>query len=196
MKVLVACEYSGTVRDAFIKQGHDAMSCDILASDTPGPHYKGNVLDVLDDGWDLMIAHPPCTYLCNSGVRWLHTTKERMGEMTIAALFFRTLLGSNIPKIAVENPIMHKYAKIIVGKKQDQIVQPWWFGHTEKKSLCLWLKNLPLLIPTNEVKEEMEKLPKKEQQKIHYAAPSKNRSKIRSLTYSGMAKAMAEQWGV
>lgn len=206
MRVLVACEYSGTVRDAFIRAGHDAVSCDFLPSDIPGPHYQGNVFDLihpslyrreLSDGrmlvcpeWDLMIAHPPCTYLCNSGVRWLwdkdkNLNKERWFNMRDGALFFRELLNCNIPKIAIENPIMHKYAKEYI-RQQDQIIQPWQFGHGETKATCLWLKGLPLLKPTNIVEGR--------EARIHKLPPSKDRWKIRSTTYKGIADAMAEQW--
>ncbi|MCK5602002.1 hypothetical protein KAR91_09040 [Candidatus Pacearchaeota archaeon] len=195
MKVLVACEYSGTVRDAFIAKGHDAMSCDLLPTDIPGPHYTGSVFDVIDDDWDLMIAHPPCTYLCNSGVCHLHTDESRWEQMEDGARFFKHLLSAPINKIAVENPIMHKYAKAIVGRHETQTVQPWWFGHMEKKATCLWLKNLPRLTATDNVLEETEKLPINEQQRLHYLPPSGDRWKIRSTTFQGLADAMAEQWG-
>ena len=195
MKVLVACEYSGTVRDAFIAKGHDAMSCDLLPTDVPGPHYQGDVFDVINDGWDLMIAHPPCTYLCNSGVCHLSKNESRWGDMREGAWFFKKLLNAEIDKIAIENPIMHKYAKVIIGRHETQIVQPWWFGHKEKKATCLWLKNLPRLTATNNVLEETEALPIKEQQRLHYLPPSEDRWKIRSQTFSGLAEAMAQQWG-
>ncbi len=195
MKVLVACEYSGTVRDAFIAKGHDAMSCDILPTDKPGPHYQGDVRDVLSDGWDLLIAHPPCTYLTNSGVSWLHKQPERWALLDEGAAFFKLFLDADIPRIAVENPIMHKYAKErIGGVKQSQCIQPWMFGHTEQKATCLWLKGLPLLVETNNVKDEMLKLSPKERQRLHYLPPSAERWKIRSTTYQGIADAMAEQW--
>ena len=206
MRVLVACEYSGTVRDAFIAQGHDAMSCDLLPTDAPnwtydpftklrthhperGSHYQGSVLDVLDDGWDLMIAHPPCTYLTNSGVRWLHTDESRWGKLDEACEFFNRLLDADIPRICVENPIPHKYAvERIGGRKYTQIIQPWQFGHGETKATCLWLKGLQKLTPTNIVdgrEQRMWKLP-----------PSEDRWKLRSKTYQGIADAMAQQWGV
>ena len=215
MRVLVACEYSGTVRDAFLELGHDAYSCDILPTESnPERHYQCDIFDVIDKGWDLLIAHPPCTYLCNSGVCWLYKkipsgkgwpnpvkfTKEKNEErwelMREGAEFFKRLFESNIPKIAVENPIMHKYAKEIIGCKQSQVVQPWMFGHKEQKATCLWLKNLPLLKETDNVKEEMLKLTKEERQRLHYLPPSKDRWKIRSKTFEGIAKAMAEQWGI
>lgn len=196
MRVLVACEYSGRVRDAFIRRGHDAMSCDILPTDALGPHYQGDVRDILGDGWDLMVAHPPCTYMTNSGVTWLHKDPTRWAKLDDAAAFFKMLLDAPIEKIAVENPIMHKYAKErIGGVKQTQVVQPWMFGHTEQKATCLWLKNLPPLVPTNDVKAEMLQLPDNERQRLHYLPPSADRWKLRSTTYMGIAEAMADQWG-
>lgn len=196
MRVLVACEYSGTVRDAFASFGHDAMSCDILPTDVAGKHYQGDVLDVLDDGWDLMIAHPPCTYLTNAGVTWLHRDPARWGLLDEGAAFFKVLLNAKIPRIAVENPIMHKYAKERIGGiQQSQVVQPWMFGHMEQKATCLWLKGLPMLKPTNNVKDEMMKLPKNQRERLHYLPPSPDRWKERSKTFAGIAKAMAEQWG-
>ena len=196
MKVLVACEYSGRVRDAFIKHGHDAMSCDILPTDVEGPHYQGDVRDIINDGWDLMIAHPPCTYLTNSGVTWLHKDPSRWAKLDEGAAFFKMLLEAPVERIAVENPIMHKYAKErIGGVKQSQVVQPWMFGHMEQKATCLWLKGLPLLKPTKDVKTEMMALPDSERQRLHYLPPSKDRWKKRSETFQGIADAMAEQWG-
>jgi hypothetical protein len=196
MKILVACEYSGTVRDAFLRRGHDAMSCDLLPTDAPGPHYQGDVSDILNDGWDLMIAHPPCTYMTNSGVTWLHKDPTRWAKLDEAAAFFSTLLNAPIPRIAIENPIMHKYAKERIGGiKQTQVIQPWMFGHMEQKATCLWLKGLPALTPTNNVKEQMLQLPTSERQRLHWLPPSPDRWKIRSATYKGIAEAMAEQWG-
>lgn len=196
MKVLVACEYSGTVRDAFLRKGHDAMSCDLLPTDQPGPHYQGSVLDILADGWDLMVAHPPCTYMTNSGVTWLHKDPNRWVLLDEAARFFCQLLAAPIPRIAIENPIMHKHAKERIGGiKQTQVIQPWMFGHTEQKATCLWLKGLPALTPTNNVKAEMLKLPTRERQRLHYLPPSADRWKLRSTTFKGIADAMAEQWG-
>lgn len=196
MRVLVACEYSGRVRDAFIRRGHDAMSCDILPTDSPGPHYQGDVQNILGDNWDLMVAHPPCTYMTNSGVTWLHKDPTRWAKLDDAAAFFKLLLDAPIEKIAVENPIMHKYAKErIGGVKQTQVIQPWMFGHTEQKATCLWLKNLPPLAPTNDVKAEMLQLPDNERQRLHYLPPSADRWKLRSTTYIGIAEAMADQWG-
>jgi hypothetical protein len=209
MKVLVACEYSGIVRDAFIARGHDAMSCDLLPTDVDGPHYQGDVFDIINDGWDLMIAHPPCTYLTNAGVRHLHenvTSKNgvrakiygnaRMKEMYKAAEFFKDLLNANIPKICVENPIPHKYARAIIGK-YSQIIQPYMFGHKETKATCLWLKNLQELKPTNMVgppPKNMTAEEKRSWHRIHMTAPSKDRWKIRSTTYKGIAEGMANQW--
>jgi hypothetical protein len=194
MKVLVACEYSGKVRDAFRAQGHDAMSCDILPTDVPGPHYEGDVRDVLDNGWDLMVAHPPCTYLSNSGVSWLHKDENRWGKMRDGAEFFRTLLNAPIPKRAIENPIMHKYAVEVIGRRQNQIVQPWMFGHAEQKATCLWLEGLPPLRETNNVKSELRALSAAERQRLHWLPPSEDRWKLRSMTFDGIAAAMAEQW--
>ena len=196
MKVLVACEYSGRVRDAFRARGHHAVSCDILPTDVAGPHHEGDVRDILGEGWDLMIAHPPCTYLTNSGVTWLHKDPSRWAKLDDGAAFFKMLLAAPIERIAVENPIMHKYAKErIGGVKQSQVIQPWMFGHTEQKATCLWLKNLPLLQPTNNVKEQMMALPDNERQRLHYLPPSADRWKKRSETFQGIADAMAEQWG-
>ncbi len=190
MKVLVACEYSGTVRDAFIAAGHEAMSCDLLPTDKPGPHYQGDVCDILSDGWDLMIAHPPCTHLAVSGARWF---KDKQKEQAEALEFVRLLLNAPIERIALENPVSIISSRI---RKPDQIVQPWQFGHAEAKATCLWLKNLPLLQPTdilelspsgrwnNQTPSGQNKL-----------GPSEDRWKIRSATYLGIAQAMAEQWG-
>jgi hypothetical protein len=184
MKVLVACEYSGTVRDAFIRLGHDAMSCDLLPTDALGPHYQGDVRGILDYGWDLMIAHPPCTYLCSSGLHWNKRRPERAAQTEEALQFVRLLFEANIPRIALENPIGCISTRI---RKPDQTVQPWQYGHGEVKATCLWLKGLKKLIPTNIVEgrePRMWKLP-----------PSKDRWKVRSQTYQGIAGAMAQQWG-
>jgi hypothetical protein len=196
VKVLVACEYSGVVRDAFLRKGHNAMSCDLLPTDSDGPHYQGDVFDVINDGWDLMIAHPPCTYLANSGVSHLYKDKSRWEKLDDGASFFKKLLDADIPKIAIENPVMHKYAKErIGGVRQSQVIQPWMFGHKEQKATCLWLKNLPCLVETKNVKDEMMKLPKNQRERLHYLPPSSNRWKLRSITYQGIADAMAQQWG-
>lgn len=180
MKVLVACEYSGTVRDAFIRAGHDAMSCDLLPTDVDGSHYQGDVLDIIDDNWDLMIAHPPCTHLAVSGARWF---KDKQTEQSDALEFVRVLMNAPIERIAIENPISIISSRI---RKPDQIIQPWQFGHGETKATCLWLKNLPLLKPTNIVDGR--------EARIHKMAPGPNRWKERSKTYKGIAEAMAQQW--
>ena len=181
MKILIACEYSGTVRNAFKAKGHDVMSCDLLDTDVPGNHYKGNVFDIVNDGWDLMIAHPPCTHLAVSGARWF---KEKKEEQIEALNFVKMLLDAPIEKIALENPISIISSKI---RKPDQIIQPWMFGHGETKATCLWLKNLPKLTPTDIVEGR--------EQRIHKLPPTPDRWKIRSKTFEGIAKAMAEQWG-
>ena len=182
MKVLVACEYSGTVRDAFLRAGHDAMSCDILPTDSAGPHYQGDVRDILGDGWDLMIAHPPCTHLAVSGARWF---KDKVTEQAEALDFVRLLMAAPIERIAIENPVSIISSKI---RKPDQIIQPWQYGHGETKATCLWLKNLPKLTPTDVVEGR--------DNRIHRMPPSPDRWKLRSTTYAGIAQAMAEQWGM
>jgi len=181
MRILIACEFSGIVRDAFIARGHDAISCDLLPTERPGPHIQGDVLDILDDGWDMMIAHPPCTHLCVSGARWWKDKKE---EQFAAIKFFIALTRANINKICVENPvgIMSTWLK-----KPDQYIQPWQFGHGETKKTGLWLKNLPKLTPTDIVIGR--------EARIHRMPPSKDRGKLRSITFQGLADAMAEQWG-
>ena len=218
MRVLVACEYSGKVRDAFLAAGHDAMSCDLLPTDVAGPHYQGDVSDILNDGWDLMIAHPPCTYLSVSGMHWT-TRGLRDPQLTEDALdFVHLLMAAPIDRIAIENPVSVISSRI---RKPDQIVQPWQFGHDASKKTCMWLKNLPLLVATEVVFPrfvccgqtltesvgkygcvncEGKKKPKavwgnqtaSGQNKL---GPSDDRWKIRSETYSGIAQAMAAQWG-
>lgn len=195
MKVLVACEYSGIVRDAFLRVGHDATSCDLLPTESPGPHYEGDVLDLLGDGWDLMVAHPPCTFLTRSGARWLHEKPGRWMDLIEGAAFFRDLLDAPIPRIAVENPRMHKYAVRIVGRRQDQTIEPWMFGHPETKATGLWLKGLPPLLATEDVRAVMESLPMRERARTHYVPPGPDRWKLRSATLPGIAAAMADQWG-
>ncbi len=191
MRVLIACEYSGTVRDAFLARGHDAMSCDLLPTDVEGPHYQGDVFDIINDGWDLMIAHPPCTHLAVSGA--MHFAKKKASGVQDAALqFVRELMNAPIPKICIENPISIISSRI---RKPDQIIQPWQFGHMEQKTTCLWLKNLKPLTPTVIVYDEMMKLPKNVRERMHYLPPSENRWKLRSKTYQGIANAMADQWG-
>lgn len=193
MRVLVACEYSGTVRDAFAKLGHEAMSCDLLPTDSPGSHYQGDVRDILDDGWDLMIAHPPCTYLSVSGMHW---TKRglRDPQLTEDALaFVQLLLDANIQKIALENPVSIISTRI---RKPDQIIQPWQFGHDASKKTCLWLKGLPALVPTKVLeKPEGGRWGNQTPSGQNSLGPSQDRWKIRSKTYQGIADAMAQQWG-
>ena len=182
MKILIACEFSGIVRDQFLRFGHDVMSCDMLPSERPGPHYHGDVRDILKNGWDLMIAHPPCTHLAVSGARWFKTKQKEQAE---ALLFVQDLMAAPIQKIAIENPVSIISSRI---RKPDQIIQPWMFGHGETKKTCLWLKNLPKLVPTNIVDGRAHN--------IHNMPPSPCRWKNRSRTYDGIASAMATQWGV
>ena len=183
MKVLVACEYSGRVRDAFIKLGHDAISCDLLPTDAPGPHYQGDVFDIINDGFDLMIAHPPCTHLAVSGAR--HFAEKRAdGRQQEAIAFFIKLKDAPIKKKAIENPVCIMSS---IWRKPDQIIQPWMFGHGETKATCLWLEGLEKLTPTNIVEGR--------EDRIHKMPPSPDRWKLRSTTYQGIADAFAEQWG-
>ena len=181
MRVLIACEYSGRVRDAFRALGHDAMSCDLLPTDAEGPHHQGDVTELLHMGWDLMIAHPPCTHLAVSGSRWF---KDKVKEQAEALVFVQTLMDAPIAKIAIENPISVISSRI---RKPDQIIQPWQFGHGETKATCLWLKGLPKLTPTNVVEGR--------EARVHRMPPSPDRWKERSRTYQGIAEAMAAQWG-
>jgi hypothetical protein len=183
MRVLVACEYSGRVRDAFIKRGHDAMSCDFLPTETPGPHYEGDVRDVIGDGWDLMVCHPPCTHLAVSGARHF-AAKKASGVQDEALVFVRFLLDAPVTRIALENPVSIISSRI---RKPNQIIQPWQFGHGETKATCLWLKNLPKLVPTNIVDGR--------EARVHKMPPSPFRWKERSRTFQGIADAMANQWG-
>ena len=189
MKVLIACEYSGTVRDAFIAAGHDAMSCDLLPAE--GNHYQGDVRDIISDGWDMMIAHPPCTHLAVSGARWF---KDKQIEQAEALDFVRFLMDAQIDRIAIENPVSVISSRI---RKPDQIIQPYEHGHEATKTTCLWLKNLPLLRPTNIVGRGERHITKsgKSLPKWYNLPPSEDRWKIRSATFPGIAKAMAEQWG-
>jgi site-specific DNA-cytosine methylase len=185
MRVLVACEFSGTVREAFIRAGHEAYSCDLLPTEIPGPHYQCDVRDVIGNGWDLLIAHPPCTHLAVSGARWF---KDKLKEQEEALEFVRLLLDpeEHAPKrIALENPVSIISSRI---RKPDQIIQPWQFGHPETKATCLWLKNLPRLTPTNVVEGR--------EARVHREPPGPDRWKNRSRTYPGIAAAMASQWGV
>ena len=184
MRVIVACEYSGRVREAFRKLGHDAWSCDILESEDDSKfHIQTRIENVINDGWDLMVAHPPCTHLAVSGARHFKA-KQESGVQQEALDFVRLLLEADIPKIALENPISIISSKI---RKPDQIIQPWQFGHGETKATCLWLKGLPKLVPTNIVEGR--------EQRIHKMPPSPTRWKERSRTYQGIADAMAQQWG-
>lgn len=192
MRVLIACEYSGRVRDAFAKLGHDAWSCDIIPTETEGNHYEGSVLDILNDGWDLMIAHPPCTYLSNAGARFLYPkgilNQERLAKGLLAKEFFMQLYNANIPKIAIENPIPSR----VYGLPQyTQTIQPYEYGHPLQKRTCLWLKNLPKLTPTNIVNE-------RQSTKVAgnwFNKGGKDRQKERARTFEGIADAMAKQWG-
>ena len=177
----MACEFSGTVRDAFARLGHNAWSCDLLPSKAIGNHIQGDVRAILSDGWDLMIAHPPCTHLCVSGARWF---KQKQAEQSEALEFVRLLFDAPIPRIALENPIGIISTRI---RKPDQIIQPWQFGHGETKATCLWLENLPKLVPNDIVAGR--------KPACHFASPGLDRWKERSLTYHGIAQAMADQWG-
>lgn len=181
MKVLVACEFSGVVRDAFRALGHDAWSCDIIPSERSGPHLLGDVREHIRKGWDLMIAHPPCTFLAVSGARWF---AMRRAEQGAALEFVRLLLDAPVDRIALENPVSVISTRI---RKPDQIIQPWQFGHGETKTTCLWLKNLPKLEPTNIVTGR--------QARVHLEPPGPDRWKNRSRTFPGIAEAMAKQWG-
>lgn len=183
MRILIACEYSGKVRDAFTKLGHDATSCDILPSDEPGKHYQGDVTDILGDSWDMMVAFPPCTHLAVSGARWF-AEKRADGRQQAALDFVRLLMDAPIPRIAIENPVSIISSHI---RKPDQTIQPWQFGHGETKRTCLWLKGLPKLTPTDIVEGR--------EQRIWKMPPSSDRWKLRSQTYQGIADAMANQWG-
>ncbi|OMD19685.1 hypothetical protein BJP48_31655 [Paenibacillus odorifer] len=190
MKVAIICEFSGTVRDAFIRAGHNAVSFDLLPSEQPGGHIQYDAQRFDPDFWtqfDLAICHPPCTYLTNSGVRWLHTQPGRWEKMREAIEFFKFCLSLDVPMVAIENPIMHKYAIDGIGAKYTQIIQPWQFGHGETKATCLWLKGLPPLMPTDIVDGR--------EGKVHKMAPGPDRWRERSRTYKGIAEAMAQQWG-
>lgn len=181
MRVLIACEFSGTVREAFARLGHDAWSCDVLPTERPGNHYQCDVREVLEEGWELMICHPPCTHLSSSGARWWGAKQKEQAE---ALDFVRLLLNAPIPRIALENPVGLIGTQI---RKADQVVHPWQFGHGETKTTCLWLKNLPHLNPTLIVEGR--------KPRIHFETQSPERWKNRSRTYSGIAEAMAAQWG-
>jgi hypothetical protein len=203
MKVLVACEYSGTVRDAFISMGHEAMSCDLLPTDVPGPHYQGDVFDIINQGWDMMIAHPPCTYLCVSGLHWNKRVEGRDAKTDEALEFVKKLLDVPIQRIALENPVGCISKRI---RKPEQIIQPYEYGDDAAKKTCLWLKNLPKLRPTDRVRGRKVKTPSGKiverwsNQCDNYGQdktpPSPDRWKIRSKTWQGIADAMASQWGI
>ena len=202
MRVLIACEYSGMVRDAFLKLGHDAMSCDLLPTDVPGPHYQGDVRDVLDDGWDLMIAHPECTRLTNAGVRWLIDPPRDKSRVQIwreffdGVEFYKLLRDAPIPLKCIENPIFHCHAREAIGPGPRQVVQPWWFGDKAFKATGFELIGLPPLVATNRlIPPKPGTQEHKEWSFIHRASPGPLRWKLRSQTFPGIAAAMAEQWG-
>lgn len=192
----MACEFSAVVRDAFRARGHDAWSVDLLPTEgDPQWHYQDDALNVARrPGWDVVIAHPPCTRLTKAGVRWLHE-RDLWDDMRRDALFFRSFLELDVPRVVVENPVMHRYATEVIGRKHDQIVQPWMFGHTECKGTGFWLKGLPLLKSTTNLYGETMALSAKERDRVHWAAPGPDRWKARSRTYTGIARAMAHQWG-
>lgn len=188
MRVLVACEFSGVVREAFRARGHDAMSCDRQPSELPGPHVQDDVTAMLREPWDLVIAHPPCTYLANSGARWLVDNPERWLLMEAAARFFRRCLDANAPRVAVENPIMHRHGRRAAGiGRPDCSIQPWQHGHGEIKRTCFWLRGLSPLRPTNIVSGR--------EPRVHHMGPGPERKRERSRTLPGIAAAMATQWG-
>ncbi len=185
MKVLVACEYSGVVRDAFLRGGHDAMSCDLLDTESPGPHYKGDLFDVIDYPWDVAIFHPECTHLSVSGSRHFAAKKLDGRQQAAVAFFMRIVRNTaHIPKTAIENPVCIMSS---LYRKPDQIIQPWQYGHGETKATCLWIKGIPKLTPTNVVEGR--------EARVHRMPPSPDRWKERSRTYQGIGNAMAEQWG-
>ena len=198
MRVLVACEFSGIVRDAFIRRGHDALSCDFLPSEKPGPHYQGDVRDIIGQGWDLMVAHPPCQYLTIAGIHWNNRISGRAEKTEEALAFVRLLLEAPIPKIALENPIGVISSRI---RRPEQIIQPWQFGHPESKRTALWLKGLPQLTPTNVLKpSQFQKngCPRWDNQTPtgqNNILPGPERWMERSRTYQGIAEAMADKWG-
>lgn len=181
MRVAILCEFSGTVRDAFIRRGHDAISCDLLPTEAPGPHIQGDLREQDWSGFDLVIAHPPCTHLAVSGARWF---KDKQTEQAVALEFVRWIMALPVPRLAIENPVSIISSRI---RKPDQIIQPWQFGHGETKATCLWLRNLPPLVPTQIVEGRAAK--------VHRCPPGPDRWKVRSKTYQGIADAMADQWG-
>ena len=204
MRVLIACEFTGTVRRAMERYGHDVMSCDLLpAADGASNHYMGDVREIMGDGWDMMIAHPTCKYLANSGSKHLYRGMKKINgpeparwrAMEAGVAFFLELLNAPIKRKAVENPIMHGHAKALVGRQQTQTVQPWWFGHKEMKATCFWLEGLPPLLPTRVVgPPPIDPTERKKWAKVHRAPPSPDRWKFRSQICSGLADAMGLQW--
>lgn len=180
-RLLIACEFSGVIRDTFIRHGYDAASCDFLPTERRGPHYRGDVRDILADGWEMMIAHPPCRYLATSGARWM---ADRLPAQEEALAFVQLLMDAPIPRICIENPTSVISTRI---RLPDQVINPWMFGHPEKKRTCLWLKGLPPLFATDVMQ--------KREPVVHWMGPSATRSKDRSRTYAGVAEAMAVQWG-
>lgn len=196
MRVLIACESSGIERDAFIALGHDAMSCDLLPTERPGPHYQGDVRDLMGEEWDLVSAHPDCRYLANAGARYLYSEAGRWERMREGADFFRLMFEFRTPRLAVENPIQHKWAKAAHGQgNQSQVIQPWMFDHPERKATCLWLRGLPPLVPTSDLRPAMVGLPRRVTDRVHYASPGPDRWRERSRAFPGIAAAMAAQWG-
>ena len=196
MNVIIACEFSGVVRDAFLRKGHNAISCDLLPSDVPGPHYQGDVFDIIDDNFDLMIAHPPCTYLCAAGLHWNKKRPGRAQKTEEALAFVKKLMAAGISKICIENPVGRISTAIM---PPDQYIQPYEFGHNASKKTGLWLKNLPKLKPTKYVEpryvEGKKRWGNQTDSGQNKVSPSKNRWKIRAKTYQGIAEAMADQWG-
>ena len=187
MKVLVACEFSGVVRDAFLAEGHDAISCDLDPTESPGPHIQGDVRPLLCERWDLVIAHPPCTYLCQSGVRWLYEQDGRWDAMNDACDFFQQFLS--LKRVAIENPVMHGHARRRIGRRHSFTIQPYQFGHQESKRTCFWVNGLPPLMPTQMAPHG------DDHRRLHNLPPGPERAKERSRTFTGIARAMAEQWG-
>ena len=202
MRVLIACEFSGVEREAFRELGHDAWSCDLLPADDASPyHHQGDVVPLLAEPWDLVVAHPPCTYLANSGVRWLWTAPgvpdmARWQAMNDGAQFFSSMFAANTSRLCVENPIQHRYAMSAHGQgRPDQYVQPYEYGHMETKRTGYWLRGLPPLVPTTDLQAATLALPERERARVHYASPGPDRWKIRSTSFPGIAQAMADQWG-
>ena len=195
-RVLVACEFSGVVRDAFAARGWDAWSCDLLASEKPGNHYQGDVRDMLSEKWDMLIGHPPCTYLANSGARWLFEKPGRWELLDQSCAFFCELMNAPIKHVAIENPWPHKWGMERIGRKPDCKIQPWEHGHEQKKTTCLWLRGLPILLPSKIVgPPPKDPLEAKRWESVWREPPGENQAKNRSRTFPGIAAAMAKQWG-